>query len=416
MNSKERLHLVLNHKEADRVPIDFGATRSGGISVIAYNKIKELYNIKNANLIFDIQQQLVWPDYEFLDKFNIDVIDAGRAFLKDKNEWRDFILNDGTVGKIPAYHKLTLEQDGSYSLYNKNGIKVGTKPTSSLYFNQVYWPWKDSNAIPKKITKECFDDQLWAVPSTPYHLDVFNNKDLKKLHDGIKNFSETMPYALFLDYGAAGLFETPGYMRGLENWYCDMLLDKKGTEYMLDVYVEKAMEIIDRVLGAVSEYIDVYRLFHDDLGNQNNSAISLDTFRQIFVPRYIKLTNFIRSKTKHCKIMLHSCGSIRNLLPGIIEAGFDIINPVQISCADMDSEKLKKEFGNEITFWGGGCDAVEVINKGTPGEVKEHVKKQIDILAKDGGFVFCQTHNIQADVPIENVIAMLEAANEYGKY
>jgi len=161
MNSKERLSLILNHKEADRVPIDFGATRSGGISVIAYNKIKELYNINNANLIFDIQQQLVWPDYEFLDKFNVDVIDAGRAFLKDRNDWKDFVLNDGTIGKIPAYHNVTLEQDGSYSLFNKNGIKVGTKPISSLYFDQVYWPWKDEDTIPKEITKECFDNQLW---------------------------------------------------------------------------------------------------------------------------------------------------------------------------------------------------------------------------------------------------------------
>jgi len=201
----------------------------------------------------------------------------------------------------------------------------------------------------------------------------------------------------------------------MENFLCDIyIIDKKGVKRLLDFLVERNLKLLDRILKGVGEYVDILQ-FGDDLGSQNGPFMSPDVFREIFKPGYNKMWNFVHS-TSSCKVFLHSCGSIYELIPDLIDAGLDILNPVQTTAANMEPEGLKREFGKDITFWGGGCNTQYVLSTATPEEVKEDVKRRIDIFAKDGGFVFNQIHNILADVPPENVIAMLEAAYEYGRY
>lgn len=413
MTNRERLIAAMDRKPIDKVPLDFGSTRSGGISALAYNDLLAYKGIDEETYIYDIQQQLAWPGEWLLDQYDVDVVDAGRAFLRDKEAWVPFTHSKNESGWIPAYHKIEKDEEGNIILYTKKGTKVAVKQPSSFYFNQSYWPWQNYEQIPELIKKEDFEEQMWDVPSSPFHLDIINSEeDRKKFSDGLKNFYHETDRAILLDFGIAGFFEAPGYMRGLENWFCDILVDEKGTERILDKYVERCLERLKIILGNAGDNIDVLRLFWDDMGSQENSQLPPETFKKMFAPRYKILTDYIHSNS-NCKVLVHSCGSVYRLIPHLIDAGVDMLNPVQTSCKDMEPEKLKKEFGKDLVFWGGGCDTVEVLTKKSPKEIKDHVKERLDVFGADGGFVFVHTHNIQPGVPAENVIAMLEAVSEF---
>jgi uroporphyrinogen decarboxylase len=412
MTSRERVLAAVERKPIDKLPVDFGATRSGGISAISYNHLKKKCNVDDDTLIYDIQQQLAWPGQWLLDRYNIDVIDAGRAFLKEKSEWRRFDLNDGSFGYIPDYHKTVYEDDGNIYLLTNKGTRVGIKTKSSLYFDQCYWPWKDFEEIPADIKKSDFEEQLWDVPSSPFHLDIIYNKDdREKFGKVLKDFYKSTDKAVLLDFGIAGFFECPGYMRGMQNWFTDLLIDEEGRERILDVYLQRCLERLEIILGYAGDSIDILRLFWDDMGSQGNLLLPPDLFKKSFAPRYRILTDYIHSHSK-CKVMLHSCGSVYKIIGSLIDAGIDILNPVQTSCAEMDPKVLKREFGKDLTFWGGGCDTVLYLAAKTPDEVAEHIKERIDIFGKDEGFIFAQTHNIQPDVPVENIVVLLETVKK----
>jgi uroporphyrinogen decarboxylase len=179
----------------------------------------------------------------------------------------------------------------------------------------------------------------------------------------------------------------------------------------LDRLTEFHLGNMDKYLSAVGEYLDVIG-FGDDLGMQNGPQISPVMYREFFKPRHATLWNHAKKLCPHIKVSLHCCGGVYPLLPDLIEAGLDAINPVQFTCSDMQVDRLKREFGKDLTFWGGGCDTRRILPTGTPEEVRKHVKEQVSILAPDGGYVFQQVHNILADVPAENVKAMFEAVRE----
>jgi len=210
------------------------------------------------------------------------------------------------------------------------------------------------------------------------------------------------------------LFEMGTFLRRMDNFLMDIYSDKEGTKRLIDKLVEGYMKFLDRVINGVGKYVDILQ-FGDDLGGQGGSFMSPDVFKDIFAPRYKKMWDFVHSSSD-CKIFLHSCGSVYELIPYLIDAGLDILNPVQTTTTNMEPEKIKKEFGEHITFWGGGCNTRDVLPVKTPEEVREDVKMRIDVFANGGGFIFNQIHNILANIPPENVIAMFESAYEYGKY
>jgi len=417
MISRERFVCSANHKEPDKVPIDFGTTRSGGISAIAYNELKKYLNIVSKKTrLFDIQQQLAYPDDELLMKYDIDFYDVGRAFLKDESDWRTYRLKDNTSALIPTYHKLITESDGKEYLLTKNGTRVAVKPPTSYYFDQCYWPWGENERIPDPINQDDFKEEIWMVPASPNHLDYVNSKfDIDHLKQTVKKLYETSSQALYYDLGRPGFFEKGWYMIGAEKWFINLITDKPGVCRMLDAYIENCIEWLDEILDAIGDYIQVIRIFHDDLGTQNGPQFSPELFKEIMAPRYKKLFDFIHSKSD-VKILNHSCGSIADFIPYFIDAGLDMLNPLQTSCNNMDPVKLKREYGKDLVLWGGGIDTVDELTNGTPEKVWDKVKERMEILAPGGGFVFCATHNIQPGVPPQNVAAMLEAANEYGVY
>jgi uroporphyrinogen decarboxylase len=206
------------------------------------------------------------------------------------------------------------------------------------------------------------------------------------------------------------LFEWGTFLRRIDNFLMDLLAEPEQVERLLDALVAIHLRTLEKVCAAVGDVADIIR-FGDDLGMNTGPFMSPATYRSLFKPRHALLCDYVH---KHSKMhtFLHSCGSIHALLPDLIDAGFEIINPVQTLCHDMEAERLKQDFGKDITFWGGGADTRSILNHGTPQEVKDDVRRRIDIFAPGGGFVFNTIHNILGDVPPENIEAMFEAVAE----
>jgi len=414
MTPRERVKLSINHKESDRIPIDFGGMRSTGISIITYNKLRKKLGINDGLArMYDFIQQLAYPEQEILDLFHIDAIDTSRGFLKSNNEWREWTLNDGSRCLIPKYLNIEIDKDLTVFLKNEDGLILGKKPKSSLYIDQAYWVYGNLPSIPQDLDEEVLTKQMWAIPNPEWNIDIFDDNQYKLFINNIKDLYLNTGYAILLSVGCS-LFERGNYLRGMENFLCDLYTDKKGVERLLDTFLEGYLELLKRVLKGVGKYVEIL-VFGDDLGTNTVPFFSKEKFREILKPRYKKMYDYVHAMSD-CKIFLHSCGAISEFIPDLIEIGMDILNPVQTSSYGMEPEKLKKEFGKHITFWGAGCDTIKILPYGSPKEVKEDVKKRINIFAEGGGFVFNQIHNILADVPPENVIAMFEAAYEYGFY
>jgi len=414
MNSRQRIRAILEHKTADRIPIDLGSMRSSGISTIAYNKLlKELGKESGQAKMYDFIQQLAFPQCDIMKHFHIDAIDAGQGFLLSEHDWRTWTLNDGSKCLIPQFLNVEIDEKNTVYVSDENGTRLGKKPASSLYVDQCFWIYQNLPSIPDEFNDEDLDKHMWAIPSPPWHLNIFDPKQFNRFVEGIKKLYEETDYSIVLSVGC-NMFETGTFLRGLANFMMDVYTDKKKTMYLLDTLVERNLVKLKKVIDGVGKYVDLLQ-FGDDLGGQDGPFMSPEIYDEVFKPRHKKMWDFVHENSS-CKVFLHSCGSIYELLPGLIDAGLDVLNPVQTTARDMEPEKLKKEFKNDLVFWGGGCNTQEVLAKGTPEQIRQDVKKRIEILGEGGGMVFNQIHNILADVPPQNVIAMLEAAYEYGKY
>jgi uroporphyrinogen decarboxylase len=223
---------------------------------------------------------------------------------------------------------------------------------------------------------------------------------------------EVEEQAVVLGGLCAGIMEMAAWTRGFENYFSDFAINPEMLGYLMDTVLDLKMAYWEKALSEVGEYVDVVQEA-DDFAGQFRMLISPEMYRKIAKPRHKKLFNFLH-KHSNAKIFFHSCGAIRPVIPDLIEIGVDILNPVQVSAVGMDSAELKREFGNEITFWGGGVDTQRILGDGTPQEVRDDVKRRIEDLAPGGGFVFATVHNIQPDVPPENIMAMWETLEEYG--
>jgi len=261
------------------------------------------------------------------------------------------------------------------------------------------------------IDEDDLTKEMWSIPTPEWTKNIFNEKEYKLFIDSIKNLYENTDRAIILNVGCS-LFKGMS-LRGLDNFLCDLYLDKKGVSRLFDKLLEVYLATLEVTLKGVGEYVDIL-VFGDDLGAQNGPLISPEIFKELFKAQYKKMYDLVHN-ISDCKICLHSCGSVYEFIPDLIDIGMDALNPVQTNTANMDPKKLKKEFGEYITFWGGGCDT-QLLTFGTPEEIKMDVRKRIAIFSSGGGFVFNQIHNILANVPPENVIAMFEAVYEYGFY
>ncbi|MHB1484173.1 MAG: uroporphyrinogen decarboxylase family protein [Saccharofermentanales bacterium] len=410
MNSRERILAAINHKEPDRVPVDLGATPSSGISAIAYKNLKKYLGITSGHTrVYDVVQQVAQPENMILDRFGIDVIDIGRAFNTLDRDWSPVVLPDGGDAYYPAWFKPVSQEDKSVLAYNKDGVLVGKMPVGATFFDQTTFPYLDEYPKDYSSLQEAMGKVVWqALAHSPW--DNAGAADFwKTLREKAIELRNNSDRAIMIVCGC-NLFEWGTFLRRMDNFLMDIYTEPEEVEKLLDALLEIHLATLEKVCAAVGDVVDILR-FGDDLGMDSGPFMSPEIYHNIFQPRHKKLCNYVKSNSK-MKTFLHSCGSIYKLLPDLIDAGYDIINPVQTTSFEMDPVKLKKEFGADITFWGGGCDTRFILNNGTPEQVRDDVKRRVEILAPGGGFVFNPIHNIMPDVPPENIVAMFDALSE----
>jgi uroporphyrinogen decarboxylase len=410
MNSRECVLAAINHQEPDKLPVDLGSTPSSGISALAYDRLTRHLNLSNRhNRVYDVVQQVTQPEAEVLDHFGIDVIDIGRAFNTAPADWYPFTLPDGTPVEFPAWFRPERRPDGSYLAY-RNGEVLAKMPAGATFFDTTVWPYLDGypatyddlGAAMGRVHWQAFAHSPWDNASRPDFWQQLRTKALE--------LRATSDRALMIVCGC-NLFEWGTFLRRLDNFLMDLVTCPDEVERLLDALMERHLASLALVCEAVGDVADLLR-FGDDLGTDSGPFMAPATYRRLFKPRHTQLCAYVKQHSQ-MHTFLHSCGSLYKLMPDLIEAGYDVINPVQITSRDMQPERLKREFGSDITFWGGGCDTRHVLNHATPEGVKDHVRRNIEILAPGGGFVFNTVHNIMPDVPPENIVAMFEAVDEY---
>jgi uroporphyrinogen decarboxylase len=401
MTSQERVLAALEHREKDRVPVDLSGHRSSGIAAVAYPKLLKYLGLPDRPIrVYDVVQQLAVVDADVLDRFGIDTIELGRGFAQDEQSWQPWTLPDGTACFVPAWTRIERE-DKRWIIRSDSGRILAHMPDGSLYFEQTYFPFLGGDDL--DAVSDVLGESMWtAIASPPGPI---NDNELS---EGAKHLRAGTDRAIIGLFGG-NLFEVGQFLYRNDQFMMLLAAEPQHAHRFLDKLVEIHLANLERFLAAVGEHIDII-LFGDDLGMQTGPMMSPKMYCEFFKPRHKLLWNRAK-ELANVKVMLHCCGGVRQLLPHLIEAGLDAINPVQISCSGMDAGKLKTEFGTEITFWGGGCDTRDILPNGTPQQVAEHVKKQVEMLRPGGGFVFQQVHNILANVPPENIVAMLDAVN-----
>jgi uroporphyrinogen decarboxylase len=394
----------MKHQEPDRVPVDFSGHRSSGIAAILYPKLRNYLGLPKQTIrIYDPIQQLAIVDDDVLDLFGVDTIELGRGFALTDSDWADWILPDGTPCKMPAW-ALPEREDKRWIIRSKTGRVIAQLADGSLYFEQTYYPFferDDFDAIPAAM-----DESMWCAVASPPGPIVTGPGGEVILLEGAKKLRVSTDRAILGLFGG-NLFEMGQFLYRNDNFLLLLAMDPEKIHRFLDHIVEIHLKNLESYLGIVGDYIDII-VFGDDLGMQSGPQISPEMYREFFKPRHRILWERAKSLA-NVKVMLHCCGGVRELLPDLIDAGLDAINPVQTSCRGMNVEELKAEYGKDLVFWGGGCDTQRVLPLGTPEDIQNHVRAQVKTLKQGGGFVFQQVHNILANVPPENIVAMFEA-------
>jgi len=408
MNSRERVCAALNHREPDRIPIDFSGHRSSGIAALAYARLRDHLGLQRRPIrVYDPVQQLAIVDEDVLELFQVDTIELGRAFAIQDEWWTDWELPDGTACQIPAWVKP--EQAGhGWIVRSKRGRVMARMPEGVLYFEQAYYPFAEQDDLDG--LDEAFDECMWTAMAAPPGPIADGSDGQKRLAEGARRLRKESDRAILGLFGG-NLLEIGQMFYRNDNFLMLLAGDPRRAHEFLDRVTAIHLASLERFLAAAGSCLDII-VFGDDLGMQSGPQISPKMYLEFFQPRERILWQRAKELATHIKVQLHCCGGVRPLLPGLIEAGLDAINPVQISCRGMDPAELKREFGSRLTFWGGGCDTQEILVHAAPKQVRDHVLRLMDIWRAGGGYVFQQVHNILAHVPPANIVAMYHAVRE----
>lgn len=412
MNSRERVLAAIAHKQPDQVPVDLGSTPSSGISAIAYsNLLKSIGRTDLPVQIYDVVQQLAQPDMSIIDRFGVDVLDIGRAFNTEEKDWHETILANGDKAFYPIHFNPVKQADGSYHCYDEDGKRLlALMPQGATFFDQSYFPY--INGFPENY--DTLDEEMGRVLWSRYvHSPWDHTQDpdfWKTLREKTLQLRASTDKALMIVCGC-NLFEWGTFLRRMDNFLMDLLCEPDQVARMLDQLLERHLATLAKVCDSVGDIVDIIR-FGDDLGMTSGPFMDVDTYRSLFKPRHKQLCDYVKTHSQ-MHTFIHSCGSISSLMPDLIEAGIEIFNPVQTNARQMEPEFLKKEFGQDCTFWGGGVETVGTLNNGTPKQVREQVLERLEIMSAGGGFVFNTVHNILPDVPPQNILAMFDAVKEF---
>jgi uroporphyrinogen decarboxylase len=405
MSSRERVQAAVEHKPVDRVPIDLGAIRATGINAVVYNKIKQRSGINTPTKIHDSMQILAELEPEFIEQFHLDVLPLEGATAAwadaDAGTGIERTLFEGTKVYFPPGTKIEEAPEGSWVLCDSKGEPFARMPRGGYYFDFISPLEKGKTIDPAAFKPQHTvpDEELDQLSRRAAYL--YNNTDKALVGWG----------ASLSVIGLSWLLSDNITQGALDEWLSMLMIEQETATEMMGRYVDAVISCMKLYHQAVGDKAFAWGIASDDAGTQRGPLLSPDLFREMIIPHYKRLCDWVHQNT-NWKTYLHSCGSIYEYIPDWIDAGIDILNPVQISAANMEPERLKSEFGDKIVFWGGGCDTQQVLPLGTPEEVREHVRHNIEVFSKGSGFVFTQVHNIQQNVPPENVEAMLQAAFE----
>jgi uroporphyrinogen decarboxylase len=382
MTSKQRVLKSLNHQIPDRVPIDLGGFQTG-IHKKAYIELLDYLDIDDELAIMDPVQQLARPCEELLERFHVDI---------------RYVCANGPDSFEGGIEQNTRHGRLWHDLKDEFGVVWSMPDDQQLYMDISHHPLADA-------TIKDLADYPFPNGGDPTRFTGVREKAL-----GLRN--ET-PYAI--STGISGVvYEICWYMRGLEQWFIDMVENPEFCEALLDKTLKFWLDYFDSFLAEVGDLIDVV-MIGDDLAGQSGPLFSPDFYRKVVKPRQKKLVRHIESLTK-AKIWYHTCGACYEYIPELIDNGIDILNPVQIGLPNMEPARLKSEFGKQLVFWGGGIDTQHVLPFARPEEIRNHVKANLEIFKPNGGYVFNNVHNIQVGVPPKNIIALFDAAYEFGFY
>lgn len=419
MNSRQRVIAALNHQQPDRVPVDFGATPVTGIHVSALTRLRRAvlgdphWRVK----VVEPFQMLGEIDPELRRALGLDVIPMSprRTMFGFENiNWKPFTMFDGTEVLVPGNFNYTVDANGDYLMYPEGDLSVppsGRMPKGCPFFDAI-------------VRQEPLDEDRLDPADNAEEFGLLSEDDLAWYHEKAKELDQHADMAVVLGvpgtaFGDIALvpavwMKRPKGIRDVAEWYMSTAMRQDYVREVFEQQCQIALANLETLIGIFGDRVQAAFVTGTDFGTQRGLFISLKSYRELFKPFHKRVNDLIHAKTKW-KTFIHSCGAVADLVPDLVEAGFDILNPVQCSAVGMDAQLLKDKFGAKITFWGGGSNTQQTLQFGTPDEVYREVSERIAIFNRGGGFVFNTVHNVQSPTPTENLLAMFRAIQDSGK-
>jgi len=416
MTSKERFDLTVNHKQPDKMVVDFGATATTGIHVLAIENLRKYYGLHNKPVrVTDPYQMLGEVDMELLEILGGDVVPAkgtkSSFGFYNHAPYKEYMTPWGQKVLVPVEFHTTIDENGDTLTYPQGDTSSqpsAKMPKASYFFDAIIrqQPIEEDKLDPKDNLEE---------------YGLISDNDLQYWKETTRKVRATGK-AVIAGLGGTALgdiahipgmkLKKPKGIRDITEWYMSVIMRPDYIKAIFDRQSEIALENFSRLYKVIGDNIDAVFICGTDFGTQDSTFCAPEQFDDLWMPYYKRINNWIHENT-NWKTFKHSCGAVESFMPKFIEAGFDIINPVQINAAGMDPVHLKKTYGKDLVFWGGGIDTQNTLPNFSPEKIREEVLRLCDIFAKDGGFVFNTVHNIQADVPVENIVAVINAVKEF---
>lgn len=416
MNSREQFLKTVNHKQPDRIVLDLGATAVTGLHVKAISNLRRHFGLQRKPIrVIEPFQMLGEVGWELIDSIGIDVIGAwGKNSMFGFNNhapFKEWKTPWGQRVMVPMNFNTTVDENGDLLMYPEGDTLApacAKMPKASYFFDAI-------------IRQDPIVEEELNVENNLEEFGLISDRDLEHWRIEVDKayFSGKAVIAAFGGTALGDIALVPGLqlkhpkgIRDVAEWYMSTIMRPDYIKNIYERQVEIAIENLKRIFAVVGNKVNAVFICGTDFGTQESTFCSQEQFDEMWLPYYKKMNDWIHENTQW-KTFKHSCGAVENFMDSFIRAGFDIINPVQINAAGMDPKKIKEKYGRNLVFWGGGVDTQKVLPFGTPEDVRKQVLQTCEIFSKDGGFVFNTVHNIQANVPVENIVAMLEAIQEF---
>ena len=421
MTSRERVRCALNHQEADKVPVDLAGCVTSGMQVTSVYLLRQALGLDAPGTpvkVIEPYQMLGEVKMDLLEAVGGDVVPvmSAKTFFGYRTEgWKPWQLRDGTPVLVPGGFNTEPEPNGDILQYpegDKSAPPSGRMPSGGFYFDTIV---RQPSVDDSKLNVE--DNLEEFGPISDMELDHFEREAKRLFEDTDKAILANFGGTAFGDIALvpAPWLKNPKGIRDIEEWYISTVSRRDYVYNIFERQCEIALGNLARIYARVGDRVDAIFTTGTDFGSQNGPFISPKAYRNLFKPFHIVVNDWVQQNSGW-KSMIHSCGSIYRLLPDIVDAGFDVLNPVQTGAAEMDPKRLKAEFGDRIVFWGGGIDTQKTLPFGTPDQVRAEVRERMRAFGPGGGFVFNTIHNVQSGVAPENLLALYQAVNEYRNY